>query len=120
MTKPRLLFDEHVPVALAGAILKLEPAIDVLFVGDPSTPPLGTPDPALLVAGETLGRILVTMDKRTMPGHVKDHYAAGGRIAGVILLRPGQPIASYAQDLLLIWHATTADEWLDNLDYIPF
>lgn len=46
--KVRFLLDENLPPRLKVAILRFNPAIDVLRVGDPNAPPLGTLDPELL------------------------------------------------------------------------
>lgn len=46
--KVRFLLDESESSRLKAALLHLNPAIDVLRVGDPGAPPLGTPDPEVL------------------------------------------------------------------------
>jgi hypothetical protein len=91
----------------------------LLRVGDPGAPPRETPDPDLLLAAQALGRVLLTNDRSTMPQHLVDHFAAGHHTAGVILMRKGFANAVYRDELLLIWGATTADEWIDCTDYIP-
>ncbi len=35
-------------------------------------------------------------------------------------MRQGFPLARFLQDILLIWHATTPDEWVDQLVYLPY
>ena len=120
MANPRFLFDEHVWPVLAQALWQHEPAIDIVFVGDPGAPARGTLDPDLLIAADAMGRILVTQDKNSMPGHLTDHFVGGRHTHGVILLRRGFSLNAYLQDLLLIWHTTDADEWIDRTEYIPF
>ena len=46
--KVRFLLDENLSPRLKPALLRLESTIDVLRVGDPDAPPLGTLDPDLL------------------------------------------------------------------------
>ncbi len=94
--------------------------MNLVFVGDPGMPPRGTLDPDLLIAADALERILVTQDKNSMPQHLSDHFAAGRHTHGVVILRQGFSLAAYLRDLLLIWHATTAEEWIDRTDYIPY
>jgi hypothetical protein len=120
MANPRYLFDQHVWPALASALIQQEPAVDILFVGDPGVPPCGTLDPDLLIAADALGRVLVTQDQRSMPQHLADHFAAGRHTHGVVMMRQGCSLADYLLYLLLFWHATTADEWIDRTDYIPY
>ncbi len=119
MNKLGFLFDECVPAALTGAICQQEPTVDVLHVGDPGAPPRGTLDPDLLLAAEAMGRVLVTNDRRTIPGHLRDHFAAAHHTAGVMLLRRGFSCGRYAQEIFTHWATTTPDEWVDRTVYIP-
>jgi hypothetical protein len=119
MNKPRLLFDECTDPDVIAALRQMEPSIDIIRVGDPGAPALGTQDPDLLLAGEALGRVVVTNDKRTMPGHLANHYAAGHHTAGVILLRQGFSIGQLARAILDEWTKTTADDWIDRTMYLP-
>src|SRR4051794_10612036 len=61
--------------------------LDVVRVGDPLAPPLGTPDPDLLVWAEHESRLLVTRYKRSMPAHFHRHLQSGRRSPGVLLVR---------------------------------
>jgi hypothetical protein len=119
MSKPRFLCDEMVPAALTQALRQKAPGIDVLCVGEPGAPPLHTLDPDLLLAAEALGRFLLTFDKKSMKGHLADHFAAGHHTWGVGLMREGCTLARYLDEILLIWGATEADEWVDVTIYIP-
>jgi hypothetical protein len=119
MSKPRFLWDEHVDPAIIAAMQQLAPGIDVILVGDPGAPPRQTPDPDLLIAGEALGRVLVSKDKKSMPRHLINHFASGRHTAGVILLREGFSIGRYAQEIVNQWATTTADEWVDRTIYLP-
>jgi hypothetical protein len=119
MSSPRFLLDENVPPYLGMALRRREPVIDVLRVGDPAAPPLGTLDPDLLLAGETLGRTLVTFDRKTMSEHLQAHAQAGHATAGVVLMRQGHTLARFVNEILLIWGASTADEWVNVTMTIP-
>src|SRR3954454_3099628 len=56
--------------------------LDVLRVGDAPAPPLGTPDPDLLLWCEANGRVFISEDRKTMPGHLAAHILAGNHVAG--------------------------------------
>jgi len=86
--KVRFLLDENLPPRLKVAILRFNPAIDVLRVGDPETPPLGTLDPEILRYLERSQRLLVTNNRTSMPQHLEAHWATNGRIWGLFWLRP--------------------------------
>jgi hypothetical protein len=118
--KVRFLLDENLPPRLKTALLRLNPQIDVTRVGEPSAPPTGTLDPEILIYLEASQRLLVTDDRSSMPGHLTDHWNSGGHIWGLLWVRPRTPLSKLAQDLLLVWDATEAEEWCDRLDWIPF
>jgi hypothetical protein len=120
MNPLRFLADECVNRDIVTYLRNLEPDMDILGVGQPGAPIKGTLDPDLLLAAEAEGRALISGDRRTMRRHLAAHSHAGHHTAGLILLRGGFSVASYATEIRLIWFATTADEWLDRTDYIPY
>ncbi|MBE9250696.1 hypothetical protein IQ226_16435 [Dolichospermum sp. LEGE 00240] len=61
--KIRFLLDENLSPKLKFAVLRLNPAIDIVRVGDPDAHPLGTLDPELLRYLEVSERLLVTYQK---------------------------------------------------------
>jgi hypothetical protein len=62
----------------------------------------------------------VTDNRTSMPEHLNNHWNAGGQSWGLLWVRPRTPISKLAQELLLVWEATEAEEWIDRLDWIPF
>jgi hypothetical protein len=103
MSTVRFLCDENVPDRLAESLLRQEPAIDILIVGQEGAPPKGTRDPDLLLAAEDAERLLLTFDRRTMPQHVANHLAAGHHTWGILILNQGFPLRRYVDDLFVIW-----------------
>jgi hypothetical protein len=118
--KIRFLLDENLSPKLKFAVLRLNPAIDIVRVGDPDAPSLGTLDPELLRYLEVSERLLVTDNRKSMPGHLESHWAEGGHIWGVMWLRPGTTLGSWAEAIFLLWETTDSEEWIDKLDWIPF
>jgi hypothetical protein len=55
----RFLLDENLDPRLKIAISRLNPAVDVLRVGDHGVPPLSTADPDLLRFCEVAQRVLI-------------------------------------------------------------
>jgi hypothetical protein len=119
MSAVSFLFDEHVPRELATALRTAHPTIDIIRVDEANGPPKGTPDPDLLVVAEQQQRMFVTDDKKSMPGHLAGHYAQGGHTWGVATLRPHRSLSSYGASLSLIWQASEADEWIDQMLHLP-
>jgi len=120
MSRLRFLVDEDVSEHLIEAIRQDEPLIDLLVVGEPGAPEKRTPDPGLLLAAEALGRFFLSGDRSTMPRHLADHYSGGHHTAGIGLLRNGYPLKTCQEFVLMIWAASTADEWKDVTVYIPW
>ena len=117
--RPRFLLDEHVNRAIQRQLRRLNPHINVLAIDDPDAPRAGTSDPELLLWIERSGYILVTENRSTIPGHLADHYAAGGHVPGIFWLRPHASLGSIIEELYLIWMASTADEYEDRTLFIP-
>ncbi len=119
MTAPRFLLDEHVPRAIQSQLLRLDARIDVLAVGQPLAPPKDTLDPDILAWIEKTGYILVTANRRTIPGHARAHYAEGHHVPGILFLRRGATLGQIIEQLYLLWAASDAQEYVDRLLYLP-
>ncbi len=117
--KVRFLLDENLSPRLKLAIFRLNPEIDILRVGDLGAPALGTLDPDVLIYLERSQRILLTDNRKSMPEHLEAHWANGGFIWGLFWLRPKATIRELAEDLILIWETTEAEEWKDQLIWLP-
>jgi hypothetical protein len=115
----RFLLDENVPLLLQRALLRHEPRVDVLRVGDPQSVPFGTSDPDLLVFLEQSKRLLITLNRASMPAHLQAHYAAGHHLWGMLWVRKGTTIRQLVDDVLLIWETSEAEEWIDFMGDIP-
>jgi hypothetical protein len=93
--------------------------LDVTRVGDPTDLPIGTNDPDLLKWAERADRILVSLDKRTLPAHLAAHIQAGGHSPGVLILRAGSTTAQILLALILIAHASESIHFQDRIEFIP-
>ncbi len=118
--KVRYVLDENLPPRLTTALRRLAPSVDVLRGGDAGAPALGTPDPDLLRYLQAAQRLLVTANRASMPGHVRDHLVADGHHWGVFRVRPRTTVWRLAEELHLVWQASEAEEWQDMLIWIPF
>ena len=76
----RFLLDENLTPQLGAALLRLDPSIDVLRVGDDNVLPLGSLDPDVLVYLEKSQRLLVTNNRVSMPDHLRQHWLLGRHI----------------------------------------
>jgi len=119
MSTVQFFCDENVPEQLADAVVAKEPAIVIGQVGQAPAPPKQTPDPELLRYAEANQLLFLTRDKKTMPGHVAQHLSSGRHTWGVFLLRRSASIADLVDAIILIWSASTAEEWQDQINWLP-
>ncbi|MFO0812830.1 MAG: hypothetical protein U0796_06400 [Gemmatales bacterium] len=54
-----------------------------------------------------------------MPAHVQKHLQAGRTLPGVFLVRKGHSIRQIVEQLVLLCHGCGADDFRDQLVYIP-
>lgn len=118
--KVRFLLDENLSPKLRASLWRHSPLVDVLRVGDPEAPPLGTLDPDILRYLEHDQRALVTNNRISMPKHLQDHYAAGGQHWGVFSLTQGATFGAVLETLIIIWEVSEAEEWINQTRWIPF
>jgi hypothetical protein len=119
MSEIKFLLDEHVNPRLRRALKRLASDIVVWRVGDPSAPGLGTPDQAILRWCEEYSFSLVTNNRESMPVHLREHLAARRHVPGIFTLNRNMSIVETADELILIWRASAAEEYIDQLLYLP-
>ncbi len=115
----RFLTDEDLDARIIQGLRSREPAIDIL---DVKTAGLrGTKDPVLLELAARQGRILISHDRETMTQHFYKRLAAGKPAPGLFIV-PQQPsaIGEVVESLLLVWTASQAEEWRNQITYLPF
>lgn len=118
--KVRFLLDENLSPRLKLALQRLDTDVDVLRVGDEGAPSLGTLDPDVLRYLESTQRFLVTDNRSSIPGHLEQRQGVGGIHWGIAWVRPGSQLGELAQILHAIWTASEAEEWRDQIVWIPF
>jgi hypothetical protein len=120
MSAVSFLCDEMLAHSLRECLLQEEPALPIIYVGEEGAPRKGTPDPQLLREAEAAKWSLVTFDRSTMPHHADEHMKAGNHTFGIFVVRSGFPLRICAEDLLLIWACSEAEEWSDRVIYLPW
>lgn len=121
MSQVSYLFDEHMPDSLINAILRREPSIFILRIDQVGAPPKGTRDPEVLEFAERERMAIFTHDISTMPVHADAHTASGRNTYGVFIwTRDLARVVGATDDLILIWAASEAEEWMNLVRYLPF
>lgn len=54
-----------------------------------------------------------------MPVHLREHLATGRHVPGIFTLNPNMTLGETADELVLIWGACEAEEYADELNYLP-
>lgn len=93
--------------------------IDTIRVGDSPDLPLGTPDPDILLWAERQGRILISLDNKTLQRHLTLHLQAGHHSPGAFIVRPGCTVLQVLAALVLIAHAGNPLSYRDRIEFIP-
>ena len=105
-------FNQHI----VRAVRRRMPAID--FPTAPEAGLAGLDDDLVLEKAAQESRVLVSHDRRTMPFHFAT-FIATKTSAGVILVSQDLPVRQAADDLILIWEASEAEEWVNQINSIP-
>lgn len=78
----------------------------------------GLSDPGVLALAARDGRILVTHDQSTMPQHFAA-FIAEQESPGALIVPRHYALSQIVDDLILIWSATEAEEWINRIMYLP-
>jgi hypothetical protein len=93
-----------------------EPSVD--FLGALAGGVVGLSDPEVISVAAELGRILVSHDRKTMPGHFT-RFRETRSSPGIIIVSQDLDIGAAIEDLVLIWTVTDSEEWRDHLGFVP-
>lgn len=64
------------------------------------------------------GRVLVTHDRRTMPHHFAD-FINTETSPGLFIISQRTDVRAAIEELLMIWTASEAEEWINTLCPVP-
>jgi hypothetical protein len=114
----RFLLDEDIRGGIVSGLRRREPSIDVLDVNTGGLK--GTRDAVLLELGNDQGRILVSSDRNTMVEAFCERLANGLESAGLCIFPQKCSVGAMIDELLMVWAASTPDEWRNRLEYLPY
>ncbi|AGY60069.1 DUF5615 family PIN-like protein [Gloeobacter kilaueensis] len=115
----QFLIDENLSNQYCIQLLRRSPQLVVHAIGQEGVPGYGAPDPEILRWCEDNDFVLVTEDRRSMPGHLEAHLAAGGHVPGILTLRPWASMGEVIEELLLLADVAVPDDLRDQLVFIP-
>lgn len=114
--KVRFQADADLNQIVLVATVRREPAIDFRTALAGALANLN--DKEVLAAAARDGRVLVTHDHRTMPRHFAE-FIASQTSPGLLVVPQHLSVAMVADDLLLVWLATEAEEWINRICFLP-
>ncbi len=98
------------------AAMRREPGIDIRSAVDAELSGLSDLEVLALSARER--RILITHDKKTMPTHFGT-FIQHTQSPGLFIVPQALAISRVVDDLLLVWEATSPEEWTNRIFYLP-
>lgn len=78
----------------------------------------GLIDENVLAVAAREKRILVTHDRRTMPGHFAA-FIENNECCGVIIVSKKLEISAAIEEIILVWAASEAEEYLNSIRHLP-
>ncbi len=75
-------------------------------------------DLGVLAIAAQQGRILASHDRKTMPSEFAE-FLANHQSSGVIIVSRRLSIEVVIEELLLIWEASIAEEWVNRITKLP-
>jgi hypothetical protein len=98
------------------AVLRHEPGID--FQGALAADLPERSDPEVLAIASAAGRVLVSHDRKSMPTHFAE-FITRETSAGLLIVPQHLAIARVVEDLVTIWTASDAEEWVNRIYALP-
>ena len=117
MTTIRFQADADLKQAIVTGTIRRQPNIDFQSAYAPRLE--GKKDPEVLTIATQDGRVLVTHDRKIMPAEFGD-FIMSQTISGVLILSQNLSISDAIEALILVWEASTAEEWVNQIMSIPF
>jgi Domain of unknown function (DUF5615) len=114
--KIRFQGDYDLKRAIISGVKRRIPEIDFKNADDAQL--RGLDDQEVLAYAAREGRILVSHDRSTMPIHFAN-FVLAQESPGLILIEQSLPVREAIEDILLIWEASEAEEWINRLEFIP-
>ena len=114
----RFFADEDFNGRIVRGLLRRKHDLDLVRVQNVGL--AGASDDVILKWANETGRLVISHDNRTMPRHFRERLAAGLHVPGVFIVDDLAPIGACIDDLVLIAECSDADEWRDQIFYLPW
>lgn len=114
--KIRFQADVDLNQIIVKAIIRQQPSLDFQTAQAANLNSLT--DLQVLAVAASTGRVLVTHDSKTMPIYFAE-FIVNEHSSGVVVVPQKLSIGAIVDDLILIWSASEAEEWIDRIQILP-
>jgi len=116
MSRPLFLADHDVNARILSGLQQKEPLIDLIRARDVGL--AAAPDPDVLEYAAGVGRV-VSHDENSMIGAAVERLRAGRPMTGLLIAPQRTPIGRGIDELVMVWAASEADEWVNMIQFLP-
>ena len=117
MTRIRFQADADLKQSIVTGVIRRQPNLDIQSANEAGLE--GVKDPEVLAVAARDSRVLVTHDRKTMPTEF-GKFITTQTSAGVLVISQNLPTREAIDALILIWEASTAEEWISQIMTFPF
>jgi hypothetical protein len=117
MTAIRFQADADLRQAIVTGTIRRQPEIDFQSAYEALLE--GKKDPEVLAIAAQDGRVLVTHDRKTMPIEF-GKFIMSQTSSGVLIILQKMSVSEAIEAIVLVWEASTTEEWVNQIMSIPF
>lgn len=117
MTEIRFQADADLKQAIVTGVLRRKPKLNFRSANEAELE--GVKDSDVLAISARDGRVLVTHDRKTMPTEF-GQFITSQTSSGVLILSQNLSIGEAIDAIILVWEASTAEEWINQIMAFPF
>jgi predicted nuclease of predicted toxin-antitoxin system len=117
MTTVRFQADADLKQAIVTGTIRRQPNLN--FQSAYAAGLEGKKDSQVLAIAARDGRVLVTHDRKTMPAEFGE-FILSKTSSGVLIVSQNLSVSDAIEALILVWEASTAEEWVNQIMSIPF
>ncbi len=114
--KIRFQADADLSEDIVTGVGRREPRIDFRTASEAGL--RGLSDAQVLALAARDGRILVSHDRKTMPGHFAE-FLRTNTSPGVLVVSQKADLLAVIEGLILVWAASEVEEWVNRICTIP-
>lgn len=117
MGRPEFLADHDLNERIVVGVRRRESGVRFVRVRDLGLQHLS--DDGVLEYAAREGFIVVSHDVKTMSAGAVERTVAGRSMSGLLLAQQRGPVAPIIDDIVLIWSASSAEEWENQIGFLP-